>query len=146
MLTDSFNDFTDQVKEPSANLSLLLADLEADLHQYASEPFDYNRQVFPLLRKAARWHVTGKLPWEKLNAVSIRLCLCYVALEGTEEALVEDLRAYIRAKPTINLLTQVEAICQRRGEKTRMQVATSIPNHTASITTSTGVVLRLVKG
>lgn len=156
MLTDSFGDFTTLVKEPGADLPALLADLEADLHHYAGEFWGYNRQVFPPLRKAARWYVAGKLSWRALNAISLRLIICYMAngeME-TEESLVEDLRAYVRVKPTIDLRTKVGRICRRNRTATKAEPLTIVrqqelpmqmPGPLVSAKTSTGVVLQLVR-
>lgn len=148
MLTDSFMDFTFLVKEPDADLSAELATLEADLDVYADAEYGYSRQVFPLLRKAARWHVDGKFSSRALHAISLRLSLYYVFLEGTEESLVEDLRAYVRVKPTIDLRTVMARICRRRRAAIRaekQELPTYVSGSLVSATTSTGVILRLVQ-
>lgn len=155
MLTDAFGDFAMLVRELGADLPALLADLEADLHEYARQPYDYHRQVFPLLRKAARRYADGKLSWRALHAVSQRLILCYYdASEEDEESLIEDLRAFVRVKPTIDLRTKVGRECRRRraAAKARHQaiarqpeVPIHMPRPLVSATTSTGVVLQLVR-
>lgn len=153
MLTDAFGDFSYMVKSPEANFAAELASLEADLDHYGHKDYGYSRQVFPLLRKAARWYVAGKLSWRALHAIALRLDLCYVFLEGTEESLIEDLRGYIRVKPALDLHAKVGTIIRRRrvavkAEPPRIvqQQASTIPiPKPVSATTSTGVVLRLVK-
>jgi len=119
MLTDAFADFTLLVKDPESDLPSLLSELESDLDDYSDKSWGYNRKVFPLLRKAARWYVAGKLSWRALNAISLRLVLCYFAEEGTEESLIDDLRAYIRVKPTIDLRTKVGVACRRSRAASR---------------------------
>jgi len=154
MLTDAFGDFSYLVKSPSANLAAELESLEADLDHYGQKDYGYSRQVFPLLRKAARWYVAGKLSWRALHAIALRLDLCYVFSEGTEESLIEDLRGYIRVKPILDLHAKVGTIARRRRAAVKaepprivqLQVSTMpIPKPPVSATTSTGVVLRLVK-
>jgi hypothetical protein len=154
MLTDAFADFSYMVKSPEANFAAELASLDADLDHYGHKDYGYSRQVFPLLRKAARWYVAGKLPWRALHAIALRLDLYYVFLEGTEESLIEDLRGYIKVKPTLDLRAKVGAICRRRRatataeppRTTQLYSPTMlIPRPPVSATTSTGVVLRLVK-
>lgn len=114
MLTDAFSDFTYFVKNADADIPKLLAMLEDDLVHYSAKFFGYAPHVFPLLRKAARRYAEGKLSWRALHAIRIRLDLCYLTLEDTEELLIEDLRAYVRAQPTINLRTKVGKICRAR--------------------------------
>lgn len=154
MLTDAFGDFTDMVKSPEADFAAELTSLEADLDHYRHKDYGYSRQVFPLLRKAARWYVAGKLTWKALHAIALRLDLYYVFLEDTEESLIEDLRGYIKVKPIIDLRAKVGAICRRRRATAKAEPPRTtqlysptmlISRPPASATTSTGVVLRLVK-
>jgi len=114
MLTDAFSDFTYLVKNADADIPKLLAMLEDDLVHYSDKFFGYTPHVFPLLRKAARRYAEGKLSWRALHAIRVRLELCYLTIEDTEESLIEDLRAFVRAKPTIDLRTKVGKICRAR--------------------------------
>ena len=155
MLTDAIFDFTYQVKGSSADITAELATFEDNLDHYAGKEFGYGRQIFPLLRRAARWYVAGKLSWRALKAISLRVDLFYVGFEGTEESLVEDLRSYIRAKPTIDLRAKIGAIIRRRRVSSQttsaassapsMKLPVRIPSTHLSAMTSTGVVLRLVR-
>ena len=150
MLTDAFADFTLLVKDPESDLPSLLSELESDLDDYSDKSWGYNRKVFPLLRKAARWYVAGKLSWRALNAISIRLLLCYFADEGTEESLIDDLRAYIRVEPTIDLRTKVGVACQRsraasrRKQRAADEAIEKAPAPRRSAITRTGIVLSLM--
>lgn len=155
MLTDAFHDFTFLAKEPGADLPSLLATLEDKLEHYSHKDFRYFRQIFPLLRKAARWHVAGKLSRRALHAVSLRLNICYFGQDGeTEQELVEDLRAYVRSKPTIDLRTKVGRICRSRQaayKATKPKVTSTeateifIPPTARMTVTGTGVILRLAR-
>jgi len=129
MLSDAFFDFTHLVKSPNANIPKLLEMLEDDLTHYSDKFFGYSPQVFPLLRKAGRQYAKGKLSWRALHAISIRIDISYMGLEDAEESLVEDLRAFVRAQPTIDLRTKVGKICRtnyaaskkRKLEEVRLQ-------------------------
>jgi len=143
MLSDAFLDFTSSAKEPDADLPALLAEFEDALRDYSDEFWGYNPKLFPLLRKAARWHAAGKLSWRELHAIDVRLILCFVCLEGTEETLVEDLHAFVRSKPTIDLRTMVGAACRRRRRAAAKERKAELPPPVTAIT-STGVVLSLV--
>lgn len=160
LLSDSFDDFVTLSSEPDADLPALLDEFEAQLNHYADKEWGYNPKVFPLLRKAARGYVSGKLSRRALEAVSKRTLLWYVCEEGSEEELVEDLRGYIRAKPTNDLRAVVAQIIGRRRAATarpeqghrllhsvpalsQPPAGAKFPVRTA--TTSTGVVLTVVK-
>lgn len=160
MLSDSFDDFVTLSSAPDADLPALLDEFEAQLNHYADKEWGYNPVVFPLLRKAARGYVSGKLSRRALEAVSKRTLLWYLCEEGSEEELIEDLRGYIRAKPTNDLRAVVAQIIWRRraatgtpGQQHRMlhsvpvlsQVAAEAKFPVRTTTTSTGVVLTLVK-
>lgn len=114
MLTDVFSDFTSFAKEPDADLPALLAELEEGLSHYADESWGYNRQVFPLLRQAARWYVAGKISWRELNGIRQCLMICYLGLVYTEQMLVEDLIAYMGTVSTSELRTEVSVVRRRR--------------------------------
>lgn len=114
MLSDSLVDFVASSGKPDADLPALLDEFESELNHYADKEWGYNPKVFPLLRKAARGYVAGKLRREGLDAVYERTLLCYLCEEGSEEALVEDLRGHIRAKPSNDLRAVVARMLSRR--------------------------------
>lgn len=114
MLSDSLDDFVTASGEPDADLPALRDEFETQLNQYTSKEWGYSQRVFPLLRKAVRGYVSGKLRREALEAVYERTLLCYFCAEGSEEELVEDLRCYIRAKPSNDLRAVVSQILSRR--------------------------------
>lgn len=160
MLSDSLDDFVTLSGEPDADLPALLDEFEAELNHYADKEWGYNPKVFPLLRKAARGYVSGKLSRRALVAVSKRTLLCYLCEEGSEEELVEDLRGYIRTKPSNDLRAVVARIMWRRRATTARpeqrhrllhsvpglsQVAAEAKFPVRTATTSTGVVLKVVK-
>lgn len=160
MLSDSLDDFVVFSGEPNADLPALLDEFEAQINHYADKEWGYNPKVFPLLRKAARGYVAGKLSRRALEAVSKRTLLWYLCEEGSEEELIEDLRSYIRAKPSNDLRAVVARIMWRRRaamarpeQRHRMlhrvpalsQVVTEPESPVRTATTSTGVVLKAVK-
>lgn len=160
MLSDSLVDFVFYSDAPDADLPALLDGFEAQLNHYADKEWGYSPKVFPLLRTAARGYVAGKLSRRALEAVAKRTLLCYLFEEGSEEELIEDLRGYIRAKPSNDLRAVVARIMWRRRAATarpeqrhRMlhgvpavsQVATETRFPVRTATTSTGVVLKVVK-
>lgn len=160
MLTDSIDDFFILSLKRRANRPALLSEFEAELNHYSDKEWGYSPKVFPLLRKAARGYVSGKLSRQAMQAVCQRTLLCYIANEGSEEELIEDLRGYIRTKPSIDLCAMVERILSSKAttsvkleppqtlhpnlqHRRRKPRPTKLSGRTA--TTSTGVVLRLVK-
>jgi hypothetical protein len=160
LLSDSLDDFVVFSGEPGADLPALLDEFEAQLNHYADKEWGYSPKVFPLLRKAARGYVAGKLSRRALEAVSKRTLLWYLCEEGSEEELVEDLRGYIRAKPSNDLRAVVARIMWRRRAATARpeqqhrtlqsvpalgQVAAEGKFRGRTATTSTGVVLMVVK-
>lgn len=158
MLSDSLDDFVISSGNPDANLPALRDEFETQLHHYAHNQWGYSPTVFPLLRKAVRYYVAGKLCREALEAVYERTLLCYFCQEGSEEELVEDLRGYIRAKPSNDLPAVVSRMLSRRTVASMRpeQRSSSLPvaqhSQQAAIsvrisgraTTTTGVMLRLV--
>lgn len=160
MLSDSLDDFVTFSSEPDADLPALLDEFETQLNHYADKEWGYSPEVFPLLRKAVRGYVSGKLSRQALEAVSKRTLLCYVFEEGSEEELLEDLRGYSRAKPSNDLCAVVARILWRRRaaavrpeqrlgalhgvQHLHREPAPVRPSERAA-TTSTGVVLKLVK-
>lgn len=156
LLSDSLDDFVAFSGEPDADLPALLDEFEAQLNHYAEKEWGYNPKVLPLLRKAARGYVFGKLSRRALEAVSKRTLLWYLCEEGSEEELVEDLRSYIRAKPSNDLRAVVARMMWRRRaavarpeQRQRMlhsvPALTQAPAPARTATTSTGVVLKVVK-
>lgn len=159
MLSDSLDDFVVFSGAPDADLPALLDEFEAQLNHYADKEWGYSPEVFPLLRKAAQRYVAGKMSRRALEAVSKRTLLWYLCEEGSEEELVEDLRGYIRAKPSNDLRAVVARIMWRRRaatarpERHRMlhsvpalsQVAAEAKLPGRAATTPTGVVLKVVK-
>ena len=160
VLSDSLDDFVVFSGAPDADLPALLDEFEAQLNHYADKEWGYSPEVFPLLRKAARGYVSGKLSRRALEAVSKRTLLWYLCEEGSEEELVADLRGYIRAKPSNDLRAVVARIVWRRRAATarpkqrrRMlysvpvlcQVAAEVKSARRAATTSAGVVLTVVK-
>lgn len=160
MLSDSLDDFFTFSSKPAADLPALLDEFESELNHYADKDWGYNPKVFPLLLKAVRGYVAGKLSRQALEAVSQRTLLCYVCDEGSEEELVEDLRSYIRVKPSNDLCAVVARMISRR--KVAAMRPEQRPNALHSVrhprresapvklservaATATGVVLRLVK-
>ena len=101
--------------------------------------------------RASALYVDGKLSWRALQAITLRLDICYTCIEGTEESLIEDLRAFVRFKPTIDLRTVVGKFCRCRRAEFKAKRAADIespeilPVHIlephASATAPTGVVL-----
>jgi len=159
LLSDSLDDFVVFSGAPDADLPALLDEFETQLNHYADKEWGYSPEVFPLLRKAAQRYVAGKMSRRALEAVSKRTLLWYLCEEGSEEELVEDLRSYIRAKPSNDLRAVVARIMWRRRAATarpeqrhRMlhsvpvlsQVAAEVKSARRAATTS-GVVLKLVK-
>lgn len=161
MLSDSLDDFVISSGEPDADLPALLAEFEIQLNHYADKEWGYSPQVFPLLRKAVRGYVTGKLSREALEAVHERTLLCYLSEEDSERELVEDLRGHIRAKPSNDLRAVIGRMLSRKNVAAMRpeqrpdslhivqhphRVSTpqsKSPGRTA--TTATGQILRLVK-
>lgn len=159
MLSDSLDDFVISSGKPDANLPALRDEFEAQLRHYAHNQWGYSPKVFPLLRKAVRYYVAAKLCREALEAVYERTLLCYFCQEGSEEELVEDLRGYIRAKPSNDLPAVVSRMLSSRTvasmrpeqrssslrvEQHSQQAAISVRISGRGATTTTGVMLRLV--
>jgi hypothetical protein len=160
MLSDSLDDFVTFSSKPDADLPALLDEFESQLNHYADKEWGYNPKVFPLLLNAVRGYVAGKLSRQALEAVSQRTLLCYVCEEGSEEELVEDLRGYIRVKPSNDLCAVVARMLSRRKvaamrpeqrpgslhsvRHPRRETAPVKLSERAA-TTATGLVLRLVK-
>jgi len=134
LLSDSLSEFVILSEEPNANLHQLLGEFESDLKHYAEKFWGYSPKVFPLLRKAARSYVAGKLSIQALNAVCDRTLLCYMPIDDSEEALIEDLRGYIRAKPINDLPAVVKRMVEHRreiyhrGKQQEHRVASLPPN------------------
>lgn len=160
MLSDSLDDFVIFSSEPDADLPVLLDEFETQLNLYADEEWGYSPEVFPLLREAVRGYVSGKLSRQALEAVSTRTLLCYVFEEGSEKELIEDLRGYIRAKPSNDLCAVVAQMLWRRraaavrpkqqpgafhGMQHLHREPAPVKLTERAATTSTGVVLKLVK-
>jgi len=160
MLTDSLDDFVACSGNPDVDLPTLRDEFEAELKYYADKEWGYSPRVFPLLRKAVRGYVDGKLSREALEAVHERTLLCYFCDEGSEEELVEDLRGYIRAKSSNDLCAIVARMLSRRNmaamrpkhlpgslhivqQPHRASTPIKISGRTAI--TATGQILRLVK-
>jgi len=114
LLSDSLFEFVTLSEEPNANLNQLLGEFESDLKHYAGKSWGYSPQVFPLLRKAVRGYVAGKLSRQALEAVCGRTLLCYLFIDASEEELIEDLHGYIRVKPINDLPTVVKRMAEHR--------------------------------
>lgn len=160
MLSDSLDDFVTSSGKPNADLPTLLDEFESQLGHYADKEWGYSPQVFPLLRKAVRGYVTGKLSREALGTVYERTLLCYFCEEGSEEELVEDLRGHIRAKPSNDLRAVVARMLSHRKVAAMRSVQRLGSLHSVqhshresapvklserAATTATGQILRLVK-
>lgn len=160
MLSDSLDDFVTFSDMPDADLPVLLDEFEIQLNHYANKEWGYSPQVFPLLRKAVRGYVAGKLSREALDAVHERTLLCYLCEEGSEEELVEDLRGYIRANPNNDLRIVVARMLARRKlapmrpeQRPRLlhnvrplhQESAQVKLSERAVATATGQILRLVK-
>jgi hypothetical protein len=160
MLSDSLDDFVTSSAEPDADLSALQDEFEVQLNHYAHKEWGYSPKVFPLLRKAVRGYVAGKLSREGLEAVHERTVLCYISEEDSEEKLVEDLRGHIRAKPSNDLRAVVARMLSRRNAAAMRpeqlpdlldiaqhphRVATPVKISGRVAITATGQILRLVK-
>lgn len=156
MLSDCLDDFVITSGLPNANLPALLDEFEADLNHYAQRDWGYSPKVFPWLRKAVRSYVAGKLSRAALEAVRERTLLCYFCHQGSEEELVEDLRGYVRAKPSNDLpavvarmlsnkltgLRTAQSLSSLHDVRPQAPASTKISGRTA--TTSNGTILRLV--
>lgn len=114
MLSDSLDDFVTSSGKPDADLPALRDEFETQLNHYVNKEWGYSPRVFPLLRKAVRGYVAGKLSREALEAVYERTLLWYFCEEGSEEELVEDLHGHIRAKPSNDLRAVVSRLLSRR--------------------------------
>lgn len=160
MLSDSFDDFVTLSSKPDADLPALLDEFESQLNHYTDKEWGYNPKVFPLLRKGVRGYVAGKLSREALEAVYERTLLCYICDEDSEEELVEDLRGYIRVKPSNDLREVVARMLSRREVAAMLPEQRLVLLHSVrrprresapvklsekAATTATGPVLRLVK-
>lgn len=160
MLSDSFDDFVTLSSKPDADLPALLDEFESQLNHYTDKEWGYNPKVFPLLRKGVRGYVAGKLSREALEAVYERTLLCYIWEEDSEEELVEDLRGYIRVKPSNDLREVVARMFSRREVAAMLSEQRPVLLHSVrrprresapvklsvrAATTATGPVLRLVK-
>lgn len=159
MLSDSLDDFVTSSGKPDADLPALRDEFETQLNHYANKQWGYSPRVFPLLRKAVRGYVAGKLSRGALEAVYERTLLCYFCQEGSEEELVEDLRGHIRANPSNDLPAVVSRMLssrkvaatrpeQRSGSLNIVQhphrVAAPVKISGRAATTTTGLILRLV--
>jgi len=159
MLSDSLDDFVISSGKPDADLPALRDEFETQLNYYAHKQWGYSPKVFPLLRKAVRCYVAGKLSRVALEAAYDRTLLCYFCQEGSEEELVEDLRGHIRAKPSNDLPAVVSRmLSSRKVASTRPEQRSGSlhivqhPHRTVTpakiagraATTTSGVILKLV--
>lgn len=164
MLTTAITDFAFFATRKLINQSEILADLQSDLDECLKNPTTYNPEIIKLLRKTGQKYISGQLSIESLDAIVTRTVFHYRFHEGTESELIIDLRSALRKKSNTDLYSAAAALLQSRGfgiqkNKRMLQSLHALlksqdlhPSKHLPVrcsgrtaTTSTGVILRLVK-